>query len=321
MRPGPAGRRLFPPEEHVLVKALACERPVDAQRRPLSRFSVDDVCARAWELGIRMSYSTLWRTLHHDAIRPWLQQQWLFPRDPRLLEKATPILELYQRQWQGVPLGPRDYVLCADEMTGLQALSRLHTGLVPAPGRPSRYEFEYERHGTLCYLAFLDVFSGKVSGATSPRSGIEPFERALAQVLAQRPYVEAERVFLIVDNGSAHHPNTSPARIRLQFPQVEVVHLPTHSSWLNQIEIYFSILKRKALTPADFASVAALDQRLRWFEWDYNQRAEPFRWNYTRADLERYLDRLAEKQEVWAEAHAALRSRQQELLVANPPMN
>jgi hypothetical protein len=307
----------------VVVKALACERPTDAStRRPLSRFSVDDVCRRAWELGIPMSYSTLWRLLHRDALRPWLQEQWLFPRDPRLLEKATPILGLYHRKWEGQPLGPREYVLCADEMTGLQALSRIHPSLAPAPGRAGRYEFEYERHGTLCYLAFLDVFSGQVSGQTSPKSGIEPFEQALAQVLAQRRYADAERIFLIVDNGSSHHPSTSPARIRRQFPQVQVIHLPVHSSWLNQIEIYFSIVQRKALTPADFESVDALEQRLLWFQWDYNQRAEPFRWNYTRDDLERYLERLEQKKGAWAEAQAALQTRQQALLApANPPMN
>jgi hypothetical protein len=318
MPPALDARGLFPPEEQIVVKALACERPVDEKRRPLSRFSVDDVCQRAWDLGIRMSYSTLWRILHRDALRPWLQQQWLFPRDPRLLEKATPILELYQRRWQGAPLGPREFVLCADEMTGLQALSRIHTGLAPGRGRPSRYEFEYERHGALCYLAFLDVFTGRVAGETSPKSGIEPFESALAKVLAQPRYAEAERIFLIVDNGSSHHPSTSPARIRTQFPQVEVVHLPVHSSWLNQIELYFSILQRKALTPADFPSLEALEQRLHWFAWDYNQRAEPFRWNYTRTDLEKYLERLAQKEDLWAEARAALQARREEVA---PPNN
>lgn len=315
-------RRLFPPEDRIVVKALACERPVDARRRPLSRFSVDDICQRAEALGIGMSYSTVWRTLTQDAIRPWLQQQWLFPRDPRLLEKATPILELYQRSWQGIPLGPREYVLCADEMTGLQALSRIHTGTATAPGRRARYEFEYERHGTLCYLAFLDVFSGQVFGATSPQSGIEPFERTLAKVLRQRRYAEAERVFLIVDNGSAHHPSTSPSRLKGQFPQLEVVHLPIHSSWLNQIEIYFSIVQRKALTPADFESVSALDQQLRWFQWDYNQRAEPFRWNYTRSDLESYLQRLEKRRSACTQEQALLRERRQAMLAdANPPMN
>src|SRR5207249_3530784 len=131
-------------------------RGVDEKRCPLSRFSVGDVCQRAWDLGIGMSYSTVWRLLDRDAIRPWLQQQWLFPRDPKLLERATPVLELYHRCWQGEPLGPRDIVLSADEMSGIQAISRIHPTLPPAPGRRARTEFEYERHGTLCYLAFLN---------------------------------------------------------------------------------------------------------------------------------------------------------------------
>ncbi|HTE18158.1 MAG TPA: IS630 family transposase, partial [Armatimonadota bacterium] len=128
-----------------MVKALACDRPIDANRRPLSRFSVFDVCERAWELGLTLSYSTVWRRLHEDALRPWLFQQWLFPRDPLLLEKATPVLELYHRRWEGQPLGPRDVVLSADEMSRLQALSRIHPGLPsapargePLPGRPGR---------------------------------------------------------------------------------------------------------------------------------------------------------------------------------------
>jgi hypothetical protein len=293
MRHAPAGRPLFPPEQTVTVKALACDRPTDAKRRPLSRFSVEDVRLRAEERGIGMSYSTVWRVLARDALRPWRQRQWLFPCDPQLLPKARPVLELYQGRWQGAALGPRDYVVCADEMTGLQALSRLHAGLGPAPHRASRYEFEYHREGTLCYLAFLDVFSGRVYGETCPTTGIEPFEGALGRCLAQPRYRDAERIFLIVDNGSAHHPNTSPARLQRQFPQVEAVHLPTHSSWLNQIELYFSIVQRKALTPRDFPSLAALTQRLRWYEWYYNQRAEPFRWRYTVQDLERYVAKLA----------------------------
>lgn len=312
--PARADRRLFPPEEQVVVKALACERPTDAQRRPLSRFSVGDVCQRAWDLGIPMPYSTLWRILARDAIRPWFQQQWLFPRDPKLLEKATPILELYHHRWEGKALGPREVVLSADEMTGLQALSRIHTGLAPQPGRSGRYEFEYERHGTLCYVAFLDVFAGRVYGETHPKSGIEPFEQALGRLLQGRRYQEAERIFLIVDNGSAHHPRTSPARIRAQFPQVEVVHLPVHSSWLNQIEIYFSIVQRKALTPADFTSIPALEQRLLWFQWYYNREAEPFRWNYTRQQLEAYLERLVQKEALWDQAAVALAARRAEIM-------
>ena len=293
MHPALAGRGLSPPEQTSLVKALACERPTDDQRRPLSRFSVFDVCVRAWDLGLTLSYSTVWRRLTEDALRPWLQEQWLFPRDPRFLQKATSVLELYHRRWQGQPLGPKDVVLCADEMTNLQALSRIHRGLPPAPGRRARYEFEYERHGTVCYLAFLEVLTGRVYGEVTEQNGIVPFELALKHCLSQPYLTEAERVFLILDNGCAHHPNTSPARLKQQFPQVEAVHLPTHASWLNQIEIYFSIARRKALTPADFESKAALQERLLRFQCRYNERAEPFTWNYTKEQLAAYLERVA----------------------------
>lgn len=288
------------------MKALACERPTDGERRPLSRFSVFDVCERAWELGLNPSYSTVWRWLQQDALRPWLQEQWLFPRDPRFLEKATPVLELYHRRWQGQPLGPRDVVLCGDEMTNLQALERHHRGLPPAPGRRGRYEFEYERHGTVCYLAFLEVFTGWVYGEVTERNGIAPFEAALGRYLQQERLATAERVFLIVDNGGAHHPNTSPARLRQQFPQLEVVHLPTHASWLNQIEIYFSIVRRKALTPLNFPSKAALQERLGSFQGHYNRRATPFTWNYTQEQLAQRLEKFA--------AHEAEYARAQELL-------
>jgi hypothetical protein len=103
-------------------------------------------------------------------------------------------------------------------------------------------------------LGFFDVFSGRVYGETSPKTGIEPFEAALGRCLAQPRYQDAERLFLIVDNGSSHHPSTSPDRLRHQFPNLTTVHLPVHSSWLNQIEIYFSIVHRKALSPRDFPS-------------------------------------------------------------------
>jgi hypothetical protein len=269
--PVPAGRRLFPPQETVTVKALACDRPTAAGGRPLSRFSVEDIRLRAEERGISMSYSTVWRLLDR----------------------------------QGQPLGTRDLVLAADEMTGIQALSRLHHGLGATPGRKAYREFEYARHGTLCYLAFLDVFTGKVYGETSEGNGILPFEQALGRCLEFPRFQQAERIFLIVDNGCAHHPSTSPARIQAQHPQVTVVHLPTHSSWLNQVEIYFSILQRKALTPRDFPSKAALEQRLLWYQWYYNQYAEPFHWKYSVADLEKYLEKLARYEPLYAAARAA----------------
>jgi len=301
---GPAARGSFPPEAAVAVKAIACERPA-ARGRPLARLSVEDVCQQATKQGIAMSYSTVWRTLAHAALRPWFHRPWLFPQDPKLLEKAVPVLGLYHHRWAGKRLRTQDVVLCADELTGLQALSRLHPGLPPAPGRSGRFEFEYRRNGTLCYLAFLDVFTGKVFGETSTTTGIEPFERVLGHCLAQERYRKARRIFLIVDNGCAHHPSTAPARITAQFPQVTVVHLPIHSSWLNQIELYFSILKRKALHPADFPDTDALARRIAAFQCYYNARAEPFAWNYTRRHLQAYVRKLRVREALFQPAPAA----------------
>jgi len=294
MHRAPGGRGPFPPQETTLVKALACERPTD-RGRPLARLSVFDVCQAAWRQGCGMSYATVWRRLHEDALRPWFYRPWLFPRDPDLLTKAGPVLELYHGRWQGQPLGLRDVVLSADELTQLQALSRSHPHVPPGPGKPGCYEFEYERHGTLCYLAFLDVISGRVYGETAAQNGIEPFDAAMAHCLQQERYRDAERVFLIVDNGCAHHPRTSPERIRAQHPHVTLVHLPVHASWLNQVELYFSILKRKALHPADFPDTEALKARIMRFQCRYNEAPQPFRWNYTRQDLAAHVQRLQER--------------------------
>jgi len=328
---GPADRGLFPPQDALTVTALACDRPTDDRKYPLSRFSVRDVTARARDLGLTWSYSTVWRHLDRDALRPWRYQQWLFPRDPLLYEKATPILELYHGRWAGVPLRATDLVLCADEMTGLQALSRCHRSLAPAPrtadplpGRPgrdedrrARVECEYTRQGTVCYQAFLNVPTGQVYGETVLTNGMETFEQSLGHCLAQPQFQATERVFLVVDNGSAHHPATSPARIQQAHPQVNVIHLPVHSSWLNQMELYFSIVQRKALTPRDFPSKDALRERLAQFEAYYNERAQPFRWGYTREHLEAYLRRLALKESRYAEAVARLEGERAAGLVAD----
>src|SRR5689334_17253349 len=112
MRLAPAGRAAFPPKEVTAVKALACDRPRPEKGSPLSRFSVEDIRVRAVAKGIMMSYSTVWRILRQDALRPWFQRQWLFPTDPLLAEKAGPVLDLYHRLWQEEPLGPKDFVLC-----------------------------------------------------------------------------------------------------------------------------------------------------------------------------------------------------------------
>jgi transposase len=291
-----SGRPLkFTPLEITQIKAIACEQPAKLEL-PLSRFSLNEILN--WVLQAEVvsdiSVSTLWRLLHQDAIRPWYYRAWLFPRDPRFVEKAGRVLDLYQGLWEGEPLGPRDYVLSADEKSGLQVLARKHPTLPPISGQPGRYEFEYERHGTVAYLAALDVFSGRAFGRVDDTVGIVPFGKLVDLVMRQDPYHTADRVFWIVDGGPSHHPNTSPARLRAAYANIHVVHLPTHASWLNQIEIYFSILTRKALTPMDLPHKQAVKERILGFQEHYNQTAKPFQWNFTRDDLLERLQKTAD---------------------------
>ena len=245
---------------------------------PLSRFSIAEV--QAWivaEQVVRsVSVSTVWRWLHEDAIRPWFYRCWLFPRDPQFLVKASPVLDLYQRLWQGQPLGAHDYVISADEKTQLQALGRLSPTRPPKPESLGRFEFEYDRNGTLAYLAALDVFNGKVCGRIDQTTGIVPFNKLVHLVMKQDPYASAQRVFWIVDNGSSHHPSTFPERLKAMYPNAVAVMLPYHASGLNQIELYFSILQRKALTPNDLATPQLLAERIIGFQEHYNLTAKPF---------------------------------------------
>src|SRR5215211_9158525 len=152
------------------------------------------------------------------------------------------------------------------------------------------------RGGALTYLAAWDVRRGQVFGRCERKGGIAPFERLVWQVMTKEPYASAPRVFWIVDNGSSHRGQASIDRLQRRWANLILVHLPTHASWLNQIDIYFSIVQRKVLTPNDFDSLADVARRLNEFEHLYNQIAEPFGWKFTRTDLNRWLERLAEQE-------------------------
>lgn len=276
------------------VKALACSLPAE-HGLPLSRWSCADLATEAVARGITsaVSGSTVRRWLAADAIKPWLHRSWIFPRDPDFAAKAERVLDLYDRRWQGRRLRPDEYVISADEKSQLQALRRRHADLPPGPERARRVEFEYRRGGTLAYLAALDVHHATVIGRCAATTGIVPFGELVDQVMTQEPYASARRVFWVVDNGSSHSGQASIDRIRKAWPTAELVHLPIHASWLNQIEIYFSIVQRKVVKPGDFTDLAALERRLLGFQDRYNATASPFDWRYTKADLNAYLQRLA----------------------------
>ena len=240
----------------------------------------------------KISGTTLWRWLSQDALRPWRHRTWIFPRDPNFARKAGRVLDLYQRRWRGTALGPRDYVLCADEKTSIQARRRKHRSLPPASGRPVRVEHEYARTGALAYLAAWDVHRARLFGRCERNTGIAPFERLVAQVMGQEPYRSAHRVFLVTDNGSSHRGPRAAGRLRAKWRKGVLVHTPIHASWLNQIEVYFSIVERKLLTPSDFANPGVLGRALMAFQSRYQRAAKPFKWSFTRRDLHVLLAKL-----------------------------
>ncbi len=294
---GRAGRVVFPPAQIAEVKAVACEPP--SQAAPLSRRSGADVHRLVIERSIcEASRSTVLRWLREDAIRPWLYRSWIFPTDPLFAEKAGRIVDLYAGRWEGKLLHPGDCVISADEKPSIQARGRVCPTLPPAAGVPrgQRVEHTYRRGGALTYLAAWDVRRGRVFGRSEPTGGILPFDRLVHQVMTKEPYASAPRVFWIVDNGSSHRGQASVRRLQGRWPNLILVHTPVHASWINQIEIFFSIVQRKALTPNDFDSLAQVARRLNEFEKRYNQIAEPFGWNFTRDKLDDMLTRLSDRQ-------------------------
>lgn len=275
------------------IKALACEPP-ERRAVPLSRWSSHELAAQAVSEGLveTISSSTVRRWLHAAAIKPWQYRSWIFPRDPDFATKAARVLDLYQRAFGGVPLGPHDYVISADEKSQLQALRRCHPELGTAAGRRRRVEFEYDRGGTLASFGAYDVHLARLFGKVADKTGIVPFMELVEEVMTSEPYPSAANVYWVVDNGSSHNGQRSVERMAAAFPHAKLVHLPVHASWLNQIEIVFSVIQRKVIKPADFADLSALADRLVRFTTRYNATATPFDWRFTTKDLAALLERL-----------------------------
>lgn len=289
----------------VQVKAWACELPA-THDLPLSRWSTCDLVREVCQSGLvaSISGSTLWRWLHQDAIRPWYHRSWIFPRDPDFANKAGRILDLYARGWQDKPLKDDEFVISADEKTSIQARRRKHPTQPCQPGRSMHVEHE-KRCGAWAYLTALDVHYARVFGRCENKNGIAPFDRLVEQVMTRPPYNEARRVFWIVDNCSAHRGARAVKRLQTLYPRhprLVLVHAPIHASWLNQVEIYFSIVQRKVLTPNDFPDLHALAERLLEFQYYWEATARPFEWKFTRLDLKELLEKLAQPPQTAAAA-------------------
>jgi hypothetical protein len=243
----------FTPAQAAEVKALACQLPAETGV-PLARWSCPD-------------------------------------RDPDFAAKAR-VLDLYARVFDGSPLGDGEYVTSSDEETSIQARCRCHPTLPPGRSRTMRVNHEYERGGALAYLAAYDVHRAHVTGLCSDTTGIDPFTDLVDEVMTQEPYASARRVFWIVDNGSSHRGKAAIDRLTARYPNTIMIHTPVHASWLNQVEIFFSIVQRKVVSPNDFTDLDQVQDRLTAFEQRYNATAQPFRWKFTPADLEDLLARI-----------------------------
>ena len=278
------------------VVALACQLP-SVTGVPLARWSGPELKRELAAQGLvsePVSVTSLLRILAESPVKPWQYQSWIFPRDPDFAAKAEVILDLYQGFYQGEPLGPGDRILSFDAKPSIQARGRIHATLPAAPGRAARVEHEYVRHGALALLAGLDVHTGKVFASTPRTTGITPFMDLAGEVMAQPEYKNAPRVFVVVDNGSDHRGKAAIERLRKAHPNAVMVHTPVHASWLNQVEIFFSAIQKKVISPNDFPSLEKLSETLLAFIDRYNQTAGPFHWKYTADDLKDLLRRISE---------------------------
>jgi transposase len=295
-----AGRpRRISAADRAAVVALACQLPA-ATGVPLAHWTGPELAA---ELAARnlasspVSASSVLRILAEHPVKPWQYQSWIYPRDPDFEAKATVILDLYQGFYQGEPLGPADRILSFDARPQINARRRLHPTRPAARAQPVRYEHEYKPKGSLALLAGLDVHTGQVFGSTPLTTGIKPFMDLAGQVMARPEYSKAPRVFVIVDNGSDHRGQSSIRRLARAHPNAIMIHTPVHASWLNQIEIFFSVIQKKVVTPNDFDSLGQLSRTLLAFISRYNQTARPFSWKYTASDLHDLMARISKHQQ------------------------
>ena len=281
----------------ALVIAVACELP--SQRGlALGRHCASSIWQVVTSEGVQISLRSLQRILKANALKPWQYASWMHPRDPNFVPKVKVILNLYQFIFEGRSLGPRDHVICADEKTSIQARRRRVTAPGPGqqgrPGKPGHIESDYERAGAVQYLAAWDVRLGIPFGRIELKTGIEPFMRLVDQIMAIDLYRTANRIFLIVDNGSSHQGKKAAERMHARYPNLILIHTPVHASWVNQIEIYFSILQRKVLSPAVAASLAELAARILDFEATMHDRPKTIDWQFTSIDFDHRLAEIAD---------------------------
>lgn len=278
--------------------ALACSLPKE-QSKALSRWSLAEIAARLVSLGMvtNIAASTLGRWFAAEKLKPWRYHPWQHILDPQtFLDRARPVLRLYERAQELLAQGV--WVVCVDEKTSIQARQAEQSPQPASPGQPMHVSSRYQRQGALHLFAGLSVADGCKYGQTFQRKRFVDFQAFLLQTIIPAALRRGmQTVKLILDNGTTHAPKQLESwlqeQVRLHaWPlTIEVVWLPTNASWLNQIEIWFSVLQRKLLQPNNFASLEELAQALLDFVKGQNQSAKPIQWTYTVDKLEQKLGR------------------------------
>jgi transposase len=255
--------------------AVACHADEERDFGGFSHYSVRDLARLVAGRGeiITMSPATVQRILDQMVLKPHRVRYWLTQTDPDFEEKMEEIVNLYLDP----PRNSR--LVCLDEKTGIQALERLYPGLPLRPGLVERREFEYIRHGTIDLLAAFDVGTGKVFAQCYTHHTNVEFRHFLRALRARDPF---SRWHLIMDNAAYHTKQEVIDWCRAQRPKITLHWLPFHGSWLNQIEIWFSILARKCLRRATVKSTRELRHLIHRFINTWNDLfAHPFEWTYT----------------------------------------
>ena len=264
---------------------------------PLSRWSRAELARRVAAAcpAAAVSPSTVGGWLAQEQIRPWRYRLWQHIHDPAaFLERAGPVLQLYARAPTLLQEG--SWLVCVDEKTSIQA-RQAEQAARPARGREcARVSPRYKRRGARHLIAALSVADGQLIGQCSSRKRCVDFQTFITSVLVPQAQQRAvHTIALILDNGTTHAPKQLESWLHEQAAKQDwgvtflVCWLPSNASWLDQIEIWFSILQRKLLEPNHFASTDALEQAIADFITYYNPTAKPIKWTYTVEKLERKL--------------------------------
>lgn len=288
--------RVFGPDVRAQLTALACSLPVETAT-PLARWSAAELAAMLVSLGVvvAIATTTVWRWMRKEPLKPWRFRFWQRSRDPQFLERAKPVLELYAQA--SALLRQGIWVVCADEKTSVQAREGVDEPRPALPGRFGQLAARYWRRGALNLFAALSVADGRVSGCCRARKRFSDFQVFVHSVLVPEALRRGVReIRLVLDNGPAHAPKQverwlAQEAAAQEWPfVVQVVWLPTYASWLDQIEIWFSVLQRKLLTPNHFPDLRTLAQQIGEFISHHNASAQPIKWTYT---VDKLVDQFA----------------------------